>query len=234
MTETTTDRSLILRVSTPGVSHGSRVALGPLELSFTTGVTALVGANGAGKSTLLNLIARPRPADTVELLESTTKLGLPHALARLPQNFGHPRSMRLEDFVAHAAWLKCCDEPGAVDRALAAVGLTDRRRDRLSTLSGGMLRRAGIAACLVSGRAVLLLDEPTAGLDPLQRRSLWQVITDCTRDCIVIVSTHEMDDVNAIADTVVVLGSGAVRRSGPREDFGDPSTLADTITDLLA
>jgi ABC-2 type transport system ATP-binding protein len=203
--------------------HGSGFQLGPVSLTFTTGVTCLVGANGAGKSTLFGLVAR------VDRPNSGT-VALPgRAVGYLPQSPEFPRTASCEEFLRYVAWVHRipAHRRGArVDHVLAATGLLERRSHRIGALSGGMLRRLGIAQALVHEPGVLLLDEPTAGLDPLQRIALRDVVQSVAEGCVVIVSTHLVEDVRALARSVVLLNAGSVVFEGSvsaLEELADPA-----------
>lgn len=111
------------------------------------------------------------------------------------------------------------------EEALAAVGLADRARDRMKSLSGGMLRRAGIAAAIVGSPSLLLLDEPTVGLDPAQRLDFRELIRSLAREgAAVVLSTHLVEDVGAACDTVLVLDKGQVAHSGTPQQLAELST----------
>jgi ABC-2 type transport system ATP-binding protein len=158
-----------------------------VSIEVRPGTTGLLGANGAGKSTLLNVLAgalRPR-SGSVELgsenLYGRRRSELLRRIALMPQELQVPNSARLRDATRFLAWARGI-EPREItaraDDALARVGLTDRAGDRLSKLSGGMRRRFALAQALVAEPEVLLLDEPTTGLDPQQRVVLRELIAE--------------------------------------------------------
>jgi ABC-2 type transport system ATP-binding protein len=132
-------------------------------------------------------------------------------LGYLPQTFGFYPRFRVREFVEYFAWLK--EMPGpqvpmAVDRAIERVGLADRAEDRMKSLSGGMLRRVGIAQAIVNDPDLLLLDEPTAGLDPEQRVAFRTLLREIGVDSCVLVSTHLIEDVAAACSTVTLMDAG--------------------------
>ncbi|MFB6890296.1 ABC transporter ATP-binding protein [Kitasatospora sp. NPDC056327] len=196
----------------------NRLAVDGLDLALGTGVHGLLGPNGAGKTTLIRALATVlRPAGgTLELLgQPVDGPGEYRALRRrigyLPQQFGYYRRFTVREFVEYMAWLKempTADIPAAVQRAVERVGLADRADQRMRTLSGGMVRRAGIAQAIVNDPAVLLLDEPTVGLDPAQRLRLRGLLQELGADACVIVSTHLVEDVAAACTDVVLLAEG--------------------------
>lgn len=195
--------------------YGGGFALGPVSLEITSGVTCLVGANGAGKSTFFRLAAKvDRPsAGSITLHSSGGRSGLGY----LPQDPVLPPGSTSEDFLRYVAWLQRVpkgERTAAVKNALAQVGLADRGSRKIRTLSGGMQRRLGIAHALVHDPVLLLLDEPTVGLDPTQRIALRDTIRTVSQSRIVIVSTHLVEDVRGLADRVIVLDDGGIIYDG--------------------
>jgi ABC-2 type transport system ATP-binding protein len=223
-------------------AYGDRFTLGPMDATFSRGVTCLVGPNGAGKSTFFRLAAGlevPTAGSVVVAgREGSGTLGY------LPQDPSFPPQATGEQFLDYVAWLQRVprsSRSGAVSSALEAVGLSGRRAQRIRTLSGGMVRRLGIAQALVHDPAMLLLDEPTAGLDPLQRVGLREAITAVAENRVVIVSTHLVEDVRGLADRVVVLDDGDVVFDGDvatlegsaRSDAVGDTALERAITGLI-
>ena len=162
------------------VRAGRHMAVDGLDLTLDTGVHGLLGPNGAGKTTLMRALAtvvRPAGGELTMLGTDVTARRsdlqpLRRNLGYLPQHFGFYPRFTVREFVEYMAWLKEMPKPvipGAVQRAVERVGLADRADSKMKTLSGGMVRRAGIAQAIVNDPRVLLLDEPTVGLDPEQR-----------------------------------------------------------------
>jgi ABC-2 type transport system ATP-binding protein len=220
------------------VRAGRRMAVDGLDLSMGTGVHGLLGPNGAGKTTLVRSLATVlKPAGgTLTLLGQAVNgrldlRALRRQIGYLPQEFGFYRRFTVREFVEYLAWLKempAAEVPGAVQRAVERVGLTDRADDRMKTLSGGMLRRAGIAQAIVNDPRILLLDEPTAGLDPEQRLEFRALLRELAVDTCVLVSTHLVEDVVAACTDVLLIDAGRTVFRGTPADLavagGDQST----------
>ncbi|MBM7439271.1 MULTISPECIES: ABC transporter ATP-binding protein [unclassified Streptomyces] len=196
----------------------TRMAVDGLDLSLGTGVHGLLGPNGAGKTTLIRALATVlRPAEgALELFGTSVASADEHRSVRrrigyLPQEFGYYKRFTVREFVEYMAWLKevpKADVPAAVQRAVERVGLADRADDRMKALSGGMVRRAGIAQAIVNDPEVLLLDEPTVGLDPAQRMRFRELLQELATDTCVVVSTHLVEDVAAACTDVVLFAEG--------------------------
>lgn len=226
-----------LSIQLHNVSQGyrGREVIRGLDLSLDGGIVGLVGPNGAGKTTLLRTMATVMPPRSGEIVVNGAAVRgeadarrVRQGIGYLPQRFGAPSGMRLVDFVRYSAWLRGVPPirwNTAADEALAAVDLTDRRGSRMKSLSGGMRQRAGIACAIVGGPPMVLLDEPTAGLDPGQRLHFRRVIEGLD-SATVVLSTHLIDDVDAICDRVVVVFDGAVRFDGTVREMAGRGTSA--------
>ncbi|GGN58330.1 ABC transporter ATP-binding protein [Actinoplanes lobatus] len=211
------------------VRYGRRVVLNGLDLALDTGVHGLLGPNGAGKTTLMRVLATvARPdAGGVRLLGSAIAdekalREVRRQLGYLPQTFGFYPRFTVREFVEYFAWLKempAARIPVAVDRALERVGLLDRADDRMKTLSGGMQRRAGIAQAIVNDPRLLLLDEPTAGLDPEQRVDFRALLRELGVDACVLVSTHLVEDVAVACERVSLVDGGRLVFTGTPEQL---------------
>ncbi|MEU1279097.1 ABC transporter ATP-binding protein [Streptomyces sp. NPDC005805] len=207
------------------VRHRRTLALDALGLTLGTGVHGLLGPNGAGKTSLIRVLATvSEPASgRVELLgrdaaRPAERTEIRRRLGYLPQDFGHYPGFTVREFVAYVAWLKeipPADVPAAVDRAIDRVGLGDRADAKLRTLSGGMVRRTGIAQAIVNDPELLLLDEPTVGLDPEQRVAFRALLRELGADATVVVATHLVEDVAAACSRVALIESGRVAFHGP-------------------
>ncbi|BDZ56811.1 ABC transporter ATP-binding protein [Barrientosiimonas endolithica] len=210
------------------VAYRRRNALSDVSLAAAPGVTALLGPNGAGKTTLLSVLATAQPVGAgvafVDGQDVGTREGRAAArdvLGWLPQRFDLAGGMSLLDTVAFAAWANGVAERevfGHASAALDRVDLAGRGRERVRTLSGGQRQRLGLAAATAHGPSVLLLDEPTAGLDPEQRVHFRRSVRSAT-DATVLLSTHLLDDAVQAADQVVILAEGTVRFVGSPDDL---------------
>ena len=205
-----------------------------LTLAFPKGRTVLLGPNGAGKSTLLGLAASvllPR-AGTVGLGPLRTGVRRDLAAYRgrvgwMPQQVSYVPGLTAREQVAYAGWLKGMSRVDAWERAqaaLARVGLASLADRKSAHLSGGQLRRVGIAQCLVHDADVLLMDEPTAGLDPVQRQVFHDLLGEIGPDVDIVVSTHQTEDIDTSYEHVVVLDEGRPRFRGTVDEFLGPAT----------
>ncbi|WP_438872736.1 ATP-binding cassette domain-containing protein [Paractinoplanes pyxinae] len=200
------------------VKAGRHLAVNGLDLSLGDGVHGLLGPNGAGKTTLmraLSTVHRPSGGRLRLLGEDATNgrglRSLRRRLGYLPQHFGFYPRFTVREYVEYMAWLREMPKaavPGAVQRAVERVGLTSRADSRLKTLSGGMLRRVGIAQAIVNDPDLLLLDEPTVGLDPEQRVEFRTLLRELGAGSCVVVSTHLVEDVVAACTDVVLVDEG--------------------------
>jgi ABC-2 type transport system ATP-binding protein len=212
------------------VRYGTTSALDGVSFQAGTGVTGLLGPNGAGKTTLLRLLATVAAPDSgqVRLLggdpgNSAERVGIRRRLGYLPQEPGFHPHFTVFAFVDYIAVLKELTERRRrhteVRRVLDLVGLTAVRHKKIKALSGGMRRRVALAQALLGEPALLVLDEPTAGLDPEQRLHFRELISNLAERRTVVLSTHQTEDVAALCQHVVVLDKGAVRFAGSPEEL---------------
>jgi len=208
---------------------GRTQAVAGVSLQAGAGVFGLLGPNGAGKTSLLRMMATvlPPTSGRLRLLDRDPRSYAPRReirrrLGYLPQNLGYYPGFTVAEFVEYFALLKDMPPgrvPGAVAAAIEHVGLGDKARTKLRTLSGGMLRRVGIAQAIVNGPELLLLDEPTAGLDPEQRVSFRALLRDLGQRATVIVSTHLVEDVGAACSEVALMDAGKIVFHGTPEEL---------------
>lgn len=212
-------------------TYGRRaVALRGVSFDLESGVTALLGPNAAGKSTLIELLVglRRPGSGSLEVLGTgrasrRSRRTLAPLVGYLPQRLGYVPGFTVEEFVSYAAWLKAIPTgltAEYVKQALASANLEKHAQKKMRALSGGTLRRAGIAAALVAQPALVVLDEPAAGLDPEQTEDLRQVLLGVgSSGASVLLSTHSIEDAAAVCSQLVVLSEGAVAFTGSQEQF---------------
>lgn len=221
-----------LKVEGMSFSYPRRPALiTNLDLTLRPGATALLGPNGAGKTTLISLLATLyKPTQGSITLENQHHTVIPRQktstyrqhIAWLPQRFEPVTGLTVEEHVTYSGWLKGMtqkDSQQATMPVLERVGLHQLANKKVNQLSGGQKQRLGIAGALVHNASVLLLDEPSAGLDPLQRERLQQIVSDLKTDRTVLVSTHQTEDIDGVYDRVVVLAQGKIYFDGTLEEF---------------
>ena len=208
---------------------GRTQAVAGVSLTGGPGVFGLLGPNGAGKTSLLRMMATvlPPTSGRMRLLGRDPggygpRREIRRRLGYLPQNLGYYPGFTVAEFVEYFALLKdmpASQVPRAVATAVERVGLGDRARAKLRTLSGGMLRRAGIAQAIVNEPELLLLDEPTAGLDPEQRLEFRALMRNMGQRATVIVCTHLVEDVGAACTEVALMDMGKIVFHGTPADL---------------
>jgi ABC-type multidrug transport system ATPase subunit len=226
----TRSREAIMNVEITGLTRrfGRTTAVAGVDLQVGLGVFGLLGPNGAGKTSLLRMMATaiPPTSGTLRLLgrdpgSYRPRREIRRRLGYLPQNLGYYPGFTVVEFVEYFALLKEMPPsrvPRAVASAIERVDLGGSARAKLRTLSGGMLRRAGIAQAIVNEPELLLMDEPTAGLDPEQRVAFRALLRDLGEHATVLVSTHLVEDVGAACSEVALMYAGRiVFRGSPDE-----------------
>jgi len=204
--------------------YGKKQALGGVTLSLGSGVTGLLGPNGAGKTTLLRCmlgIIKPSAGDVVFGDGASARH---RSVGYLPQKYGLLKELTVLEALFYFATLKRIPS-GAVasdiDECLRQVNLLDSRTIKVGALSGGMIRRVGIASTLLGSPSVLIFDEPTAGLDPEERVRFKRLVSGLAATHTILISTHIVEDIEAVATNVIVLDQGQARASGTLQDIAD-------------
>jgi ABC-2 type transport system ATP-binding protein len=208
---------------------GRTQAVAGVNLEAGAGVFGLLGPNGAGKTSLLRMMATVIPPTSARLRLLGRDPGsygprreIRRRLGYLPQNLGYYPGFTVAEFVEYFALLKDMPSarvPRAVATAVEQVDLGSKARAKLRTLSGGMLRRVGIAQAIVNDPELLLLDEPTAGLDPEQRVAVRALLRDLGQRATVMVSTHLVEDVGAACTEVALMDSGKIVFHGTPDEL---------------
>jgi ABC-2 type transport system ATP-binding protein len=207
-------------------------ALQDISLTVGPSVTGLLGPNGAGKTTLMRLAATVLAPDSGKITilgsdptNSRDRVEIRRQLGYLPQEPGFYRNFSVFDFVDYVAVLKDMADRrwrhDEVHRVLALVGLEAVAHRRIATVSGGMRRRVALAQALLGAPQLVVLDEPTAGLDPEQRLRFREVISQLPNRPVVLLSTHQTDDVIALCQRVIVLIKGQIRFDGTPAELAD-------------
>lgn len=205
--------------------YQDKAAVDKVTLRLQPGVTGLLGANGAGKTTLMRMICGILKStegsiafDGTDVSEESYR----DALGYLPQDFGYYPSFTGRDFLLYMAALKGMSKSAAGSRAgelMELVSLSDVANKKIKTYSGGMLRRLGIAQALLNDPKILILDEPTAGLDPKERVRFRNLIAEYGKNNIVLLSTHIVSDVEHIADRILMMKDGQITWDETQSDI---------------
>ena len=206
----------------------NKIAVDRVSLRLHSGVFGLLGTNGAGKTTLMRMlcgILQPTSGTIAFDGMDVREEGYRAILGYLPQDFGYYPEFTAMDFLLYMAALKGLPKQSAKRRAnelLELVGLQDMGRKKIKTFSGGMKQRLGIAQALLNNPKLLILDEPTAGLDPKERVRFRNLIGQLGEDSIVLLSTHIVSDIEHIADEVLMMKDGTLIYHGAWDDqMGD-------------
>ncbi len=207
--------------------RGRVKALDSVSLTFTPGIYGLLGPNGAGKSTLLNILTGSLRADAGQVKWNGTEIAkIPldyrKILGYAPQHQGLYEEFTANRFLWYLAALKGIPKKEAakeIQEVLQVVGLSDQQNRRLGTFSGGMKQRILIAQALLGNPQLLILDEPTAGLDPQERIHIRNFISRISANRIVILATHVVQDIAGIAKEIILLGNGKVRMQGTPDEI---------------
>ena len=204
-----------------------KTGLSDYSITIDKGILGLLGPNGAGKSTLMKIIATiSKPSEGTLFLDGEDIVKNPDSIRKilgyLPQDFGVYPNLNAYEFLEYIAALKGVGGAGLrkrIDMLLDGVNLTADAKRPIGTYSGGMKQRIGIAQALLNDPKVLIFDEPTVGLDPEERVRFRQLISDMANDCIIILSSHIVSDIEAIADEVAIMQNGTLLEKGMQPDI---------------
>ena len=205
---------MTLKVANLGKRYGNTWALRDVGFTLDSGVVGLLGPNGAGKSTLMRLVTTfVTPTEGTVYWNGTDVFDEPNvirsAVGYLPQTFGVYPSLTAREFLSYLAGIRGVGNAGdRINDLLELVNLGDSADDRLGGFSGGMRQRIGIAQALLSDPDVLVVDEPTVGLDPEERVRFRNVLADLSEERVVVLSTHIVSDIEATASDVALLHDG--------------------------
>ena len=205
--------------------YKNKIAVDRVSIKLKPGVYGLLGANGAGKTTLMRMICGIQNPTSGQIKYNGTdikKLGEDYrqVLGYLPQDFGYYPDFTAYDFLMYIAALKGLSKEKAemrVNELLQIVNLKNEKKQKVKTFSGGMKQRLGIAQAMLNNPKILILDEPTAGLDPKERVKFRNLISSFSQDKIVILSTHIVSDIEFIADEIIVMKAGKKILTGTPE-----------------
>lgn len=207
--------------------YKNKIAVDRLSAKLQEGVYGLLGANGAGKTTLMRMICGILEISSGEIRVDGMDIGAMGSdyrdiLGYLPQEFGYYPNFTAMEFVLYIASLKGLSRSYARQHSrylLKKVGLDEQARQKIKTFSGGMRQRLGIAQALLNNPKILILDEPTAGLDPKERVRFRNMIADLGKERIVVLSTHIVSDIEEIADWIFLMKQGQFITQGTLESL---------------
>lgn len=208
-------------------AYKDKVAVDDASITFTTGIWGLLGANGAGKTTLMRMVAnilKPTNGEirfdgvSIQTLDEKYR----DVFGYLPQEFGFYPEFSVRDYLEYIAALKGLTKEETkkkINELLERMSLTDVKNKKIKKLSGGMKRRVGIAQALLNEPKVLILDEPTAGLDPGERIKFRKLLSEIGKDRIILISTHIVSDVEYIAGRQAIMKDGKIIAEGTTEEL---------------
>lgn len=215
--------------------YGNQIALNDFSITFEAGIYGILGANGAGKSTLMNLMTDNIVRNGGSILWNGTDIlelgkNFRILLGYMPQQQGFYEHMSANTFLFYMAELKGLPKKQAateINKLLEVTNLTEVRHKKMGGFSGGMKQRVLLAQALLGDPQVLILDEPTAGLDPKERIRIRNFISSLSRDRIILLATHIVSDIESISDKIIMMQKGKL------VGIGTPSELTDSIRDKV-
>ena len=207
--------------------YGRKIAVDCVSATLKPGVYGLLGANGAGKTTLMRMLCAVLESTSGEVLldgKEVTSMGADYrnVLGYLPQDFGYYPDLTVYDYMMYISSIKGLKMPFArkkVKQLLNQVGMEKFSKRKMKNLSGGMVRRVGIAQAMLNDPQILVLDEPTAGLDPNERIRFRNLISELSEERLVLLSTHIVSDIEYIANNIMLMKDGELFYAGTAEDL---------------
>lgn len=218
-----TKRNMRIEIKNLTKIYGDFTALDEINLSFTDGVNGLLGANGAGKTTLMKILVGILDKTSGEIIidgmDMKNKAELRKNIGYIPQKFSFYPNMSIYEMMDYFCVLNKIKQNRTVfiEQILENVHLSDDMSLKIKELSGGMVQRLGIAAALIKSPKILILDEPTAGLDPKERRHFNHIITSIAEDRIILLSSHIVSDIEETCKNITILNHGRVIFSGNKD-----------------
>lgn len=208
-------------------TYKDKTAVKQISYTFSNGIYGLLGENGAGKTTLMRLICGILQPTTGSIYcdgMAIAQMGAEYRrlLGYLPQELGYYDNFTAERFLRYIAALKALPveySEQRIQELLDLVELQNDKKKKLKTFSGGMLRRVGIAQALLNDPEILILDEPTAGLDPKERVRFRNIISSLGKEKIVLLSTHIVSDIEYIANQILIMKNGKLLKSGTEQEI---------------
>lgn len=201
-------------------SYGKKLVLNNISLRLNNGIHGLLGPNGAGKTTLIRILATVLEPNSGSIIFNNInwrdKDKVRELIGYLPQHFSMYKNLTVYEALSHVAALKNItkDLKNSLHYVIEQVNLTEQTNSKISTLSGGMIRRLGIAQAILGNPQILIIDEPTAGLDPEERIRFRNLIEQIGDNCIVLISTHIVEDVEAMCDEITIINKGTILTNG--------------------
>ncbi len=230
-----------LEVSNLTKTYDSNIAVNNISFSLGTGITALLGPNGAGKSTLMNIIAGFLSSDSGEIKINNfntckSPIYCKNEIGFLPEGSPLYSDMSVRSFLTYIASLRGLNK-NAVSLAAQKSQIENVMHKKIETLSKGYQRRVGFAQSIISNPNILLLDEPTDGLDPNQKEHILKLIKEMSQNKIIFISTHLLDEAETIADKIIIMDQGQIKIQGTLSAIlkkTDSKTLAQAFKKLTS
>lgn len=206
----------MIEIKSISKKYGNKIALNDISVQFKQGMYGLLGPNGAGKTTLMRIIASVMEPDSGHIYVDGKSIPfgkMRQQIGYLPQHFSFYGNLTVEESLEHVAYLKNITKQHISDEvecAISEVNLVDKAKSRVCSLSGGMLRRLGIAQAIIGSPQMLIVDEPTAGLDPEERVRFRNLLSEICENRTVLISTHIVEDIEFTCNEIIFLNHGTI------------------------